>query len=183
MSITRTKIAFAIVFTMLALLSIVALHEVVEYRQLVTENDIAPGVVTKLDRRWNRPAWFIERYRYLAYYEFKDANGRLRRDRQRISHALYDVLNADGADRMVEVHFRRSNPSISAISLDRLHSEVRTSVLLGLLTAALLAAGLLVEHLQSKPRVTRREVERIDAYYARRRQAHGTDRQDGDGRS
>ncbi len=107
----------------------------------------------------------------------------MRRDRQRISHAQYDELNADGADRNVEVHFRHSNPSISAISLDRLHSEVRTSVLLGLLTAALLAAGLLVEHLQSKPRVTRREVERIDAYYARRREAHGTDRQDGDGRS
>ena len=136
--------------------------------------------MTKLDRRWNRPAWFIERYRYLAQYEFRDPAGRLRRDRQRISRAQYDEWNTDGADRNVEVHFRRSNPAISAISLEDLRSEVRTSVLLGLLTAALLAAGLLVEHFQGKARVTRGEVERIDAYYARKRGTTGKQPHDGD---
>jgi hypothetical protein len=183
MSITKTKIALAIVFTVLALLSLVALYKGLQYRQLVTENATAPGVVTKLDRRWNRPAWFTEHYRYLAQYEFRDPAGRLRRDRQRITHAQYDEWNADDADRNVEVHFRRSNPAISAISLDDLRSEVRTSVLLGLLTAALLAAGLLVEHLQGKRRGTRGEVERIDAYYARKRGTTGKQTDDGDGKA
>jgi hypothetical protein len=182
MSITKTKIALAIVFTVLALLSLVALYKGLQYRQLVTENATAQGVVTKLDRRWNRPAWFTEHYRYLAQYEFRDPAGRLRRDRQRITRAQYDEWNADDADRNVEVHFRRSNPAISTISLDDLRSEVRTSVLLGLLTAALLAAGLLVEHLQGKRRGTRGEVERIDAYYARKRGTTGKQSDDGDGK-
>ena len=78
MAITRTKIALAIVFTVLALLSVMALYQVLQYRQLVTENATSPGVVTKLDRRWNRAGWFIERYRYLASYEFRDPSGRLR---------------------------------------------------------------------------------------------------------
>jgi uncharacterized protein YjeT (DUF2065 family) len=51
---TKARIAFAIVFVIFGLLPFFALQQAWDYRKLVKDEATAPGVVTKVDRRWHR---------------------------------------------------------------------------------------------------------------------------------
>jgi len=51
---TKARIAFTIVLVIFGLLPFFALQQAWDYRKLVTDEATAPGVVTKVDRRWHR---------------------------------------------------------------------------------------------------------------------------------
>ena len=84
--------------------------------------------------------------RLRADYSVADSAGRPQTGRQTGRHEQYLAWRDKGANHDVEVHYARSDPTISAISLKRMRREVRWLVILSLLGAGAFAGAIGPRH-------------------------------------
>ncbi len=125
MSLLATKIGLFLAFACLVAGTPLAFKELIDYRQIVTDEGKAAAIRIEPERKRKsrKRSPFSDRYRYIANYEFADEYGVTWQGHQDIDRDLYAVLTDSVPDTKVRISYARHDPSKNAIDLNAMRKS------------------------------------------------------------